>query len=248
MNAELKEETVEERDYEAEARAQGWTGPEGWKGDPDKFKTAEQFVKDGENIPAILKSKVDRLEHRVEQLLESNQKFNEMTQKTIEKERKEKQKLVKQLKEVRKQAVADGDGDAFDRAESQLEELRDDPIQTQGIDPLAKNWLENNNWYETNGKLAAFADGIADRLVSQGYTGQAYFDELTKRTKETFPEEFGNKNRKKPTSVDGGTPPVESSQHTFNDLPKEAKEAFAQFSKDIPGLTKEQYLEAYEWE
>lgn len=249
MNAELKEEVQEERDFEAEARAQGWTGPENWRGDPDKFKTAEQFVKDGENIPAILKSKVDRLEQRVEQLLASNQKVNEMTQRTLEKEKKEKQKLVKQLEEVRKQAVTDGDGEAFDRADKQLEDLKTDHIETQGIDPLAKNWLEHNTWYETNDKLAAFADGIADRLVAQGYTGQAYFDELTKRTMDTFPEDFGNKNRKKPSSVDGGTPPVEnSSKRTFESLPKEAKDAFAQFKRDIPGFTKEQYLESYEWE
>jgi DNA-binding ferritin-like protein len=246
MSEALKEE---ERDYEAEARSQGWAPEENWKGDPDKFKSAEQFVKDGENIPAILKSKVERLESRVEQLLDSNKQFNEFSQRSLEKEKKEKEQVIQELQEARKQAVNDGDGDAFDRADKQLDELKTAPIETQGIDPMAKDWLSHNTWYETNATLAAFADGMADRLIAQGYTGKAYFDELTERTKEAFPEEFGNKNRKKPNLVEDGEPAVvDSSKQTFNNLPKEAKEAYANFKRDIPGFTKEQFVEQYDWE
>lgn len=254
MNEAVKEDVVEEavvdeRDWEGEARAQGWAGAENWKGDPKDFKSAEQFVKDGEKIPAILKSKVERLENRVEQLLDSNKKFNEFSQKSLAKERKEKDKVIKELQAVRKQAVTDGDGDAFDRADQQINDLREEPEPTQELDPAAKQWLENNNWYQTNDTLAAFADGIADRLVGQGYTGQAYFDELTKRTQEAFPDQFKNKNRQKPNSVDGGTPPVKSSSgRTFNDLPKEAKAAYANFKRDIPDFTKDQYIEQYDWD
>lgn len=240
-----------ERDFEAEARKQGWTPEEEWSGDPPKhgFKTAEQFIDDGEQITPLLKGKVERLESRVEQLLESNKKFNEFSQRSLDKEKKEKQLLVKELEAARKQAVTDGDGEAFDRADRQLDELREEPINTQGIDPLAKTWLESNPWYETNAKLAAYADGIADRLVAQGYTGKAYFDELTNEVKETFPDDFGNKKRSKPNSVEAGTEAVvNSDEHTFDNLPKEAKDAFKDFSRDIPGFTKEQFVEQYDWD
>ena len=244
----MNEEVKDDRDYEAEAKAQGWAPESEWRGKPEDFKSAEQFVKDGEDIPAILKSKVDKLEGRVEELLASNQKLNEVSQRQVQKERKEKEKLISELEETRKQAVSEGDGEAFDRADKQINDLRNDYPQTPEIDPMAKRWLESNPWYETNDKLGAYADGQADRLVAQGYTGQAYFDELTKRTKEAFPEEFGNKNRSKPNTVEDAAPSSPSSKQTFDNLPAEAKEAFAAFKRDIPGFTKEQFVEQYEWE
>jgi hypothetical protein len=245
----MNEEVKDDRDYEAEAKAQGWAPEEEWRGKPEDFKTAEQFIKDGENIPAILKSKVERLEGRVEELLDSNKKFNEFSQKSLEKERKEKEKAIAQLEDVRKQAVTEGDGEAFDRADKQINELREDiRPEPQELDPMAKRWLSANSWYETNDKLAAYADGQADRLIAQGYTGQAYFDELTKRVHETFPDEFGNKNRSKPNTVEDATPSSPSSKHTFDNLPADAKEAYAQFKRDIPGFTKEQFVEQYDWE
>lgn len=245
MNEEVKED---QRDYEAEARAQGWAPEEEWRGKPEDFKTAEQFVKAGENIPAILKSKVDRLETRVEELLDSNKKLNELSQRQVQKERKEKEKLISELEEARKQAITEGDGEAFDRADKQINDLRNDYPQTPEIDPLAKKWLENNAWYETNAKLGAYADGMADRLVAQGYTGQAYFDELTSRVQDAFPEEFGNKNRSKPNTVEDAIPSSPSSKQTFDNLPDDAKASYERFKRDIPGFTKEQFVEQYEWE
>lgn len=249
MNEQVTEDREDQRDYEAEAKAQGWAPEDQWRGKPEDFKSAEEFVKAGENIPAILKSKVDRLEDRVEQLLDSNKKLNEMSQRTLQKERKEKQGLIAELEEARKQAITEGDGEAFDRADKQINDLkREDIPPEQQLDPMAKNWLDNNPWYESNGTLAAYADGLADRLVAQGYTGKAYFDELTKRVHDTFPDEFGNKNRDKPSLVESGAPSSPSSKRTFDNLPTDAKEAFAQFAKDIPGLTKEQFVEQYDWE
>jgi hypothetical protein len=246
MMEEVKEE---QRDYEAEAKEQGWAPEEEWRGKPEDFKSAEQFIKDGENIPAILKSKVEKLEGRVEQLLDSNKKFNEMSQRTLKKEREEKEKAIAQLEDVRKQAITEGDGEAFDRADKQINELREDiQPQTTEIDPVAKKWLDSNPWYETNDKLAVHADGLADRLVAKGYTGQAYFDELTRQVHEAFPEEFGNKNRSKPSSVESATPSSPSSKHTFDSLPADAKEAYAQFKRDIPGFTKDQFVEQYDWD
>ena len=239
----------EVRDYEAEAKAQGWAPEEDWRGKPEDFKSAERFIKDGESIPALLKSKVEKLEGRVDELLDSNKKLNEFSQRSLEKERKENDRLIHKLEETRKQAITEGDGEAFDRADKQINDLRADvQPQPQELDPTAKRWLEANPWYETNDKLAIHADGMADRLVAQGYTGKAYFDELTKKMHEAFPEEFGNKNRNKPSTVESATPSSPSSKHTFDNLDTEAKEAYAQFKRDIPGFTKEQFVDQYDWE
>ena len=254
MNAVVKDD--EGRDWEAEAKKEGWAPIEHWKGNPDDFKSAEQFVKDGEKIPAILKSKIERKDEDIAQLKaqqtelrQTTKQFKDFMDNSLQRERKEKDKLKRELEAVRKQAVTDGDGEAFDRADRQLEELKEAPTQeTNGLDPLAQSWLEENSWYASNDTLGAFADGLSERLMAQGYTGKAYFDELTKRTQEAFPDEFGNKNRKKPNAVESTTEPVKSSEQTFDNLPAEAKAAYASFAKDIEGFSKEDYVANYDWE
>lgn len=250
MSAEAEE--VQEKvknPIEDKARADGWAPLDEWKGDPEKWKSAEQFVEDGEHIASILKSKVERLEGKLDSALETNKKFNEFTQRALEKERKEKESAIRELEEARKQAVTDGDGEAFARADKQIDELKTQPQQEQQLDPQAKAWLNDNNWYQQNEKLTVYADGLADMLAAQGYTGKAYFDELSKRVRDTFPEDFGNKNRKKPNTVEsGGEAVVDTGSRTFDKLPKEAKDAYKQFAKDIPGFTKEQFVSQYDWD
>lgn len=242
---------MSDRDYEAEAAKDGWAPQDQWKGDPDKWKSAEQFVKDGENINGILKSKVDRLDQRVSELLESNKKLNEMSQRQIKKEKAETARLISELESVKAQAITDGDGAAAVKAERDINELRESSKEdpSEQMDPLAATWLTNNEWYSTNEKLAAFADGIAERVARRGFTGQAYYDELTRQVKETFPDEFGNKNRSRSNGVEtDGKVATDSKAKTYDNLPAEAKKACAEFIRDIPGFTKEQYVASYEWE
>lgn len=241
------------RDYEAEARKEGWVPQEDWKGPEDAWKPAEQFVKDGENINGILRKKVDRLETRVEELLQTNEKFKDFSKRALDKEKKENDRLIKELEVVRKQAVTDGDGDAFARADEQLQELRSqnyDQPDTSGLDPAAQRWLEQNPWYQTDDRLGAYADGIADRLRARGFTGAAYWDELTRQVKETFPDHFGNPNRRRANGVEGGgeRDSKDSKAKTWENLPEEAKRAYTQFKRDIPGFKKEDFLAQYDWE
>ena len=245
---------MEDRDYETEARDQGWRPETEWEGDPPKsgFKTAQQFVEDGEKINPILRNKIDRLESRVEQLLDSNKKFGEFTQRSIDREKKEKAEVVKKLEEARKQAVSEGDGEAFAAADKQLKELDQPDIQPGDLDPVAKNWLQSNRWYEKDPVLGPYADGIADRLVAQGYTpgSQAYFGELTQRVKDAFPDKFENPNRKKSNGVetDGEKGSEVSGAKTWANLPADAKRECEQFMRDIPGFKKEDYIAQYDWE
>jgi len=243
----------EERDYDAEASKEGWAPKDQWKGDPERWKTSQQFVEDGEKIVPILKSKVDRLDQRVGQLLNSNRQLNESTQRSIEKERKENARLIAELGVVRKQAITDSDGDAFDNADRQIQTLREtqeQPVaQVTDWDQRSVQFVKDNPWYNTNSKLATFANGLQGPVEADGFSGQSFFDEVARRTKEAFPEDFGNKNRSNANSVEsGGTVTPPSGGQTFNDLPPDAKAAFKDFERDIPGYTKEQYLTDYEWE
>ena len=244
----------EERDYEAEARREGWKPESEWHGDPPAggFKTAEQFVGDGEQISGILKDKIGRLEERIDSLTQTNAEFKQFTDKQFAKEHKKNEQLIADLEAAKAQAITDGDGAAAVKADREISSLQVDntPPDDLQFQADAQRWASENKWYATNQKLSAFADGIADRLVQQGYRGQAYWNELTRQTQENFPEEFENPNRKKAATVEsGGTKEVVGSKaRTWENLPKADKAAAERFIRDIPGFTKEAFVEQYDWE
>ncbi len=241
----------EERDYEQEARADGWVTKEDWKGSEERWSTAQVFVEKGEKISGILKGKIGRLEERIENLTQSNAEFKKYTDKQLDKERKTHKQEVERLEGERAQAITDGDGQAAVRVEREIRELDtpQQPLDEVAHGRLVDAWAVDNAWYATNQKLQGYADGIAERIVRQGYTGQAYFNELTRQVRETFPEEFTNPNKSKPNGVETeGSQEVKSQGKSWDNLPAADRKIAEGFLRDIPGMTKKDYLETYEWE
>lgn len=238
----------EERDYEKEALADGWNPDFDGPGKKD----AKTFVEDGEKINGMLKSKLGRLEERIESLTTTNAEFRKYTDKQHEKDRQENERLIAELDKVRAQAITDGDGVAAVKAEQEIRGLQEEvrPQSNNGYDELAQGWATDSTWYGKNQKLTGYADGIAENIAKQGYTGKAYFKELDRQVQETFPEEFGNPKRNAPSSVEaGGDKDVgDSKAHTWANLPAADKAVANRFIKDMPGFTKEKFLAQYEWE
>lgn len=241
----------EERNFEQEARQEGWRPQEEWKGDPEKWVDAATFVERGEKISGILKKKVETLEQRLERAEKANQKFGEYHKKTIEKERKNAEQQIQSLEKQLEQAVSEGDGQAFTRINNEINNIKTNIPQNDddGFTDLAQGWLSDNQWYNNNQKLAIFADGVADRLRAQGFSGKAYFDELTRIVKDSFPEEFENPNRKREANVDSGEPAGDppAKKHSYKNLPADAKAACDEFVAQ-GFMTREEYIKAYDWE
>ena len=143
------------------------------------------------------------------------------------------------------------------RIQTKINDLRTElpPEGTSGADPdtewdnLCADWASNNQWYNESPKLNAYANGIAGRIQAEGYSGKAYFTELTRRVKEDMSSEFENENKSKPNAVeDGGERKGEDSKaHTFENLDADAKAACKKFVAE-GFMTKEDYLKGYEWD
>src|SRR5574337_489576 len=58
---ESQEENDSERDYESEAKEMGWRPQAQYKGDPEKWVDAQEFVERGEHILPILKANTNKL-------------------------------------------------------------------------------------------------------------------------------------------------------------------------------------------
>lgn len=251
---------MSERDFESEAKAEGWVPKEAFKGDSTKWVDAETFVKRGEEILPIVNAKnrklvetVDGLRKEIDDLKLGNSQFREFHEKSIAKERQERDAAIAQLETIRKKAVTDGDGEAFDRADKRIQELRAQPArQPNGLNDVQRAWLADNTWYQTDRTLKALADGLSDDLARarpELVGKREFLDELTKLVKAEMPHKFENPNRQR-TTVENAPPNGGGGGKgkTYENLPADAKSACDRFVRTIPGFTKEQYVSQYEWE
>lgn len=250
---------MSERDFEAEAKAEGWVPLDAWKGDPAKHVDAETFVKRGEEILPIVNAKLRRRDEEVQELRKTvedlkvgNSQFREFHEQSIARERQQKEAAIAQLEAARKKAITDGDGEAFDRADKQITKLRAQPVKQPELSEGQRAWLAENPWYQSDRVLRALADGLSDGLAVERpeLVGKKEFlDELTKRVKAEMPHKFENPNRQRTVVEDtqqrgGGN----GKARTYDNLPADAKTACDRFVRTIPGFTKEQYVAQFEWD
>lgn len=246
---------AEERDYVAEATAQGWN-PDPTSLPEGKWVDAETFVEKGDKIAGILKARLDRQDQQIRQLNDDNKAFGEYQKTLLDKAKAESAQRLAELEALRATAITDADGAEYTRVDREIQKVRKD-LETpepqangkQELDVLAQAWLLNNSWYNTNPKLHTYADGLAEVVENEGYSGQAYFTELTRRVQEAFPDEFQNKRQTQSNTVERGgeLDTIDSEARTYENLPSEAKTACDRFVKG-GFTTKEDYVASYEWE
>ncbi len=248
----MDEKVYETRDYEAEAREQGWVDREAWKGDPNKHTNAQTFVERGEKIAGILKSRLDKQEAQIKSLQESNVKFGEYHKLTLEATKRKDAETIAALEGQLAQAITDGDGAAYTRAQREINDLKvEAPVVDDAAawNSLAQSWADENKWYVENQRLAIYADGLSDRIRGEGFTGQAYFSELTRRVQEDNPDDFKNPKKGKANSVDSGgqLSVTDSKDRTYDNLPADARAACDNFVKQ-GFMSRESYVEQFEFE
>lgn len=243
----------ESRDYEAEARRDGWVPQDDWKGEEDKWVSAQEFVERGEKITSIQKSKIERLESRLAEKDKAFGEFKEFMETARERDRKEAEKRIRDLEAQRAEAISEGDGQRFTKLDNEINDLRESsrekPQSTSDVNAMAQEWQSNNNWYGSDDDMTIYADGISSRVASEGYTGQSYFNELSRRVRDRFPEKFQNPNREMPSTVEEpGSQGSVSQSRTFKDLPADAQAQYERFKRQMPDFTKEQYVAQYDWD
>lgn len=187
------------------AKSRGWKPPEEWVGDrsnliedPNEFNALYE-----ERMPSMLRenrnlrNEISALRAEFESLADWRNRMEEANAKQLERERES-------LKSQLKQAVDAGD----QRLAEQIIARRDELQATQQVkpkpadpnaDPAFQSWINSDDadWYrKTNGNptdpKVAVGIQIAEQLHAQGMTpksaGVTYYQELSRRVKEAFPE------------------------------------------------------------
>lgn len=255
QETEQEEREAQPSEAETKAREMGWVPKEQFRGDPDRWVDADEFVKRGENMVPILK---ERLNHALGQIREMRETFEEFKEYATKREQKRVEKAIKELEQRRREAVESGDVEAFDQVDKEYRELnesmREEPKKAPQkadepptADPVVKEWTERNPWFNKDQDAADFAVMAEKRISAEnpGMPLSEVLEKVTERVRKRFPEHFENPRRNQPGAVEGGTQAGRGKgKKTYADLPADAKAHCDRFVKQGL-LTREAYVQDY---
>lgn len=207
LNQEVGTQDVEYTPVEQSAMESGWVPKDKFEGEEHKWVPADEFLRRGELFKKI--------EDQSKQLKDVRKALADMAKLHSQVREVEYQRAIDELKKQRKEALLDGDADAFEAVEDKLVLVREeqkalkntpDPIQeTEGAShPEFQAWVAQNSWYTNNEPMRAFADTLGAQLARSGKSPREVLIEVGKAVREEFPKRFSNPNRDKPGAVEAG--------------------------------------------
>ena len=250
----------EQLSVEDKARQLGWAAKEEWRGSPDNWVDAEEFVRRGETILPILKKNsesmhqtIARLEAQVSNLAGQVSAGQESMKAMEELHARDVQRQVERAKtEIKQQLIAAreaGDTDAemtlmdqLSEVNGQLKAIKDAPAPAQAkppgpppLDEATKSWLSQNPWFEKEprGRKAKMAIAISEEFLANGRRlGESFYKDLDTELSQLFGD--GNPRREGASKVEGGRAEGGSSTSKgYAALPADAK---AECDKDVKRL------------
>lgn len=251
----------EPRDYEAEARAQGWSPKDDFKGDPNRWVDAETFVKRADEMMPLIKAQLKHVRRELEEQKRTTKRFAKFAQGAEERIRAE-------IRAEMEEAVKSGDLTGFKAAQKRADDLDKDTEakgKYTGADLIEAfdEFRDSNVWYDKGALGSATEEEInariyADRLIEKRLAEIKPGDEpppgeflagILDAVKEKYPALGSRPPRQKPASdVAGGSLPGRSrGTKTWDALPAEAKAQYERFIRQGLG-DKEYYVKSHDWD
>jgi hypothetical protein len=278
-NVEEKQVSQEEGEKKAEvapevlkeARSSGWVPLEEFRDAPEKWVDAETFVRRGNEINPILRKHNAELKRELQatraeaqEAIQAAREFRAFQKEQFERKKVELEVQIKNLREAKKDAITNGDGEKAGAIEEAIDTLKDEkaalkaPVTPQissipQIDPSLTAWIEKNTWYgkssEDSIERTEMTNALATavRRKNQELKGQDFLDALDREIDDKFPDWRGKKKDKNGSPVEGASGAARPSGgrgKSYSDLPPEAKAACDKYVKQKL-LTREAYVEEY---
>jgi hypothetical protein len=248
---------------EVEARQFGWVAQDEFKGDPEDWRPAEEFLKRGREINGYLRKDLEKLQTTLKnkdaEIAEIRTTIEEFRKYHNETEARAYQRAIEDLKKEKVAAIESGDGVRAVEIDEELDTIKEAQRQAKtekkaapapAVDSGWNQWVAKNSWYGKDEVLTALANGMAERLRNENpeLVGIDFLDSVTDKVRTAMPEKFENPNRSHSAVSGSGSTRTSapSNKKSYKDLPSEAKAACDKFVKQ--GLmTQEQYVAEYEW-
>lgn len=245
-------DTPQQRDYEAEARAHGWTPKEDFRGDAAKWVDAETFAKRADEVMPFLKKKSAAQDREIADLKRTIKQAAAFYEKA---EERAFNRAMTELQAKHDAAVETGDVKASRAVLKEMDDLKSEVVggkaEDKPIDPEAarkelNNWIADNDWYVLDDTKRRFADLQADLMgpaINWEGGQQAWLTELGKRVEKKFTEAKPN-----PVNSGGNRGGAKAGGKSYADLPAAAKAQCDRFVKQGVIKDREQYARDYQWD
>jgi hypothetical protein len=252
------------------AKALGWVPQEQFKGRGGEWVDAEEFVRRGQEVLPIVKENLRRVQEdlktakaEIAAFGKTAEEFRKFTEEAAERKVAEWKAEASALKKQLAQAVTDGEGEVAASLMEQIEEHREaDPTRvsesktaspsTPTVDPKFIEWRRDNPWYENpHLQEVAILKGISLNR-KDGLVGEPLYKAVRKAMAEIFPDEVESDGDSGGMFDGGGASGRRSTAtgpkaKTFENLPKEARDACERMIKKGFLKDRKQYLENYDW-
>lgn len=218
---------------EQKAYDQGWRPQEDFSGPEENWKTAKEYVKDGEWLKQIkdLNQKFDTQQQEFDTRLENTNKLN------AERNKSEIAKLKKQQRE----SVDNADTEAFDNAQAEIESLEAEALDTvvkpkeaEAKDPAVAAWENKNPWIlDTSDDRTVVAQSFFNSFLQQNPTATVdqALSHVDSKIVALYPQNNNNLRREQPNSTE--TPRRTSARRnkdlTMGDLTANEKQDYQMF-------------------
>lgn len=212
---------VDTRDYDSEAREMGWVPKTEFKGEPEKWKPADQFVRDGEKILPIVRSQLKRAQEELAreraETADRLARMERMQRETLQRQKIQHDAELKRLTAMQRGAVEQGDTATWERLEAEKDALskaappafEERPAQQADTASIERAWVAQNPWYTENFEMARVANEYSQWLLNNNKA--ATFEDNLKQVdafvRQKFPEKFG---LARPAPVQNGHAAVDS--------------------------------------
>jgi hypothetical protein len=181
---------------EEQARKMGWSDMDSYRGDPDLWKPAEEFLKDAEedfprtrDVNKWLIRQIDRQKKSMDSLVAHQERETKIREEEAYK------RGIAEVEERMREATMDGDYDAVQDAVKQRDALQKGQSQ-QSDEVVLHAWKANNTWFDTDPIMRSVAIVKETELFQQGVPLADRLKQVDNFVREQFSDKFGNTSRK----------------------------------------------------
>lgn len=263
-------------EVEQKARDLGWSPKEEFRGDPEKWITAEAYVERGESLMPILKANNRKLHDEIAGLrgaltnaTESIEELKKFTNKeTIRAAKQEQGNLKEALVVARKEGDVDKEVEIQEKLAETTTAIKEaekappsKPVNGSPEDPIFQQWKRDNPDIFENEFNSDLAVTIGTRMrrdpANKDLTGRKFLDKVAEEVNKRLEKPPGpTKVAEGGRSTGGGG---SEGKKTYADLPAEAKEACEASAKRLVGPKgsgraytsiedwRKDYVKKYDW-
>jgi len=220
---------------EEQALEKGWVPKDQWRGNPDEWRPAKEFIDRSSFFEKInnQKKEIERYRQDLEAVKSHMQKLREAQQKDAS-ARLEHEKLI---------ALEEQDYNRVVEVDRRIREIEAEvetsaaPRSDPNLDAIFDEWKSENRWYETDPELQALADGfgIAYRQRNPSASVEDLYKYVTDSVKRTNPQKFkpatGEAQSQSPNNSSVPQRTNQGPKYTYRDLSEDELRVARRFVK-----------------